>query len=382
VGRLAQAKVPRSTWLARLRQKNLGQWLPGYLRQRWSPERSHNEPITRHLLFTLCDHYEPLWEGVSTNVGTERVRAWEEGYPKLANEFRDADGLPPRHTFFFPGEQYHPSFLDSLGRLARAGFGEVELHLHHDNDSAANLARTLSTYVSAYAWHGHLSRDGEGHPRYGFIHGNWCLANARRDGKWCGVDAELPLLFESGCYADFTFPSAPDECQPRIINQIYWPTGDLEKARAYENGIPAGVGTAKADRILMIQGPLALSRRPGGFRVRIESGAVTAKDPGTLARVRTWVEQDIHVAGRPEWTFVKVHTHGAPEGQAASLLGDGGRRLHQALTQHFNDGRRWKLHYLTAREMYNVARAAIDGRSGDPAAYRNYLLPPPPVAIA
>ena len=368
--------------LARVRQKNLGLWLPGYLRNRWSPDRNGREPITRHLLFTLCDHYEPLWDNASTTVGSRRVRTWEDGYPRLASEFRDADGLPPRHTFFFPGEQYHPALLDSLGRLARDGYGEVELHLHHDNDTEANLARTLSTYVSAYAWHGHLSRDGEGRPRYAFIHGNWCLANARRDGRWCGVNAELPLLFASGCYADFTFPSAPDECQPRIINQIYWPTGDLGRARAYENGVPAGVGTAKADRILMIQGPLAIARRPGGLRLRIDSGAVTARDPGTAQRVKTWVEQDIHVPGRPEWTFVKVHTHGAPEAQAASLLGDGGRRLHRALTKHFNDGKRWKLHYLTAREMYNVARAAIDGRSGDPAAYRDYLLPPPPVVAS
>ena len=30
--------------------------------------------------------------------------------------------------------------------------------------------------------------------------------------------------------------------------------------------------------------------------------------------------------GRPEWVFVKVHTHGAPEPQAASLLGEGGAR--------------------------------------------------------
>jgi hypothetical protein len=370
------------SWLARVRKKNLGLWLPGYLRQRWSRQSTGREPVTRHLLFALCDHYEPLWDGANTSVGAQRVRSWEEGYPRLAREFRDADGLPPRHTFFFPGEQYHPSFLDGLGRLARDGLGEVELHLHHDNDSEANLARALSVYISAYAWHGHLSRDEEARPRYAFIHGNWCLANARRDGKWCGVDAELPLLFASGCYADFTFPSAPDECQPGIVNQIYWPTGDLRQARSYENGVPAGVGTAKADRILMIQGPLALSRRPGRLRLRIDSGAITAHDPGTLERVKTWVDQNIHVSGRPEWTFVKVHTHGAPERQRASLLGEGGRRLHQALTQHFNDGRKWKLHYVTAREMYNVARAAIDGRSGDPAAFRDYLLPPPPVAVS
>jgi hypothetical protein len=32
--------------------------------------------------------------------------------------------------------------------------------------------------------------------------------------------------------------------------------------------------------------------------------------------------------------------------------------------------------------MYNVAIAAMDGRSGDPGQYRDYVLPPPPVARA
>jgi hypothetical protein len=141
------------------------------------------------------------------------------------------------------------------------------------------------------------------------------------------------------------------------------------------------VGERLTDRILLIEGPLALARRPGQLALRIESAAVTAHDPGTPARVRTWVAQHIHVEGRPEWVFVKVHTHGAPDDQAASLLGAGGDTLHAALAR-YNDGRRYRLHYVTAREMYNVAAAAMDGKTGDPAAYFDYLLPPPPAATA
>jgi hypothetical protein len=331
-------------------------------------------------LFCFCDHYEPLWGDASNEVGEERVRAWVEGYPKLVNGFRDSDGRPPRHSFFFPGEQYRPEYLEALAKLARAGFGEVEVHLHHDGDTADKLRSDLHGYLGAYAEHGHLSRDAQGRLRYGFIHGNWCLANARDDGRWCGVDAELPLLFQTGCYADFTFPSAPDECQPGIVNQIYWPSGDLTRPRAYEHGLRARVGRAFDDRILMIQGPLALARRAGRLAVRIESSAITARDPATPERIRTWVAQGVHVAGRPEWIFVKVHTHGAPETQAASLLGAGGRQLHEALTATYADGTRWKLHYVTAREMFNIARAAMDGKRGDPNELRDYVLPPPPVA--
>ncbi len=364
--------------LDRLRKKNLHTWMGGYARHlmRARPSRVAGP---RHVLFAFCDHYEPLWGDASADVGEARVRAWEERYPVLAGEFRDADGRPPRHSFFFPGEQYAPSYLDRLARLARGGFGEVELHLHHDGDTAPKLRADIQRYLSEYAKHGHLSRDRDsGRLRYAFIHGNWCLANARRDRRWCGVDEEIPLLFDTGCYADYTFPSAPDECQPNIVNQIYWPIGDLKKQRAYEQGERARVGDVRRDRILMIEGPLALARRPGALALRIESAAVTAADPPSEARVRTWVEQGIHIGGRPEWVFVKIHTHGAPESQAESLLGDGGRALHRALAK-YNDGRDYILHYVTAREMFNIAVAAMEGARGNPGDYRDHVMAPPPV---
>ena len=67
--------------------------------------------------------------------------------------------------------------------------------------------------------HGLLSRDRyTGEVGYGFIHGNWALDNSRPDGRMCGVDNELDVLRETGCYADFTLPSAPSPTQTRKIN--------------------------------------------------------------------------------------------------------------------------------------------------------------------
>ena len=384
--------------LRNVADKNLHTWLGGYARflagaaisrvasqvARQLPHPFGEQPPAsdgpRHLLFALCDHFEPLWGDVVPSVGAARVRAWEEGYPKLAHEFTDSDGRHPRHSFFFPGEQYSTDSLERLARLTAAGLSEVEFHLHHDDDTALGLRRDLARYLAEFAAHGHLSRDPDGRLRFAFIHGNWCLANARRDHRFCGVDEEIPLLFEAGCYADFTFPSAPDECQPNIVNQIYWPDGDLARSRAYESGVPAHVGDRRNDRLLMISGPLALARRPNSLAPRIENAAVTANDPATPSRIRTWTAQNIHVSGRPEWVFVKVHTHGAPEAQASSLLGDGGRALHRALAEGYNDGERWRLHYVTAREMFNLAIAAMEGCGGDPMPHMNHVLAPPPVA--
>jgi hypothetical protein len=369
--------------LARLKRKNLHTWLGGYARHlgRRAIGRSAGGP--RHLLFAICDHYEPLWgKGTPRDVGDQRVAAWEEGYPALTAGFRDADGHGPRHSFFFPGEEYDPRYLERLARLSAAGHGEVELHLHHDGDTADKLRRDIDDYLHRFAEHGHISRGPGGEFRFAFIHGNWCLANARRDGRWCGVDEEVELLHEAGCYADFTFPSAPDECQPNRVNEIYWPTGDLRRRKAYATGETARVGQVRTDRLLMITGPLALARRPGlRPRLRIESSALSHDDPPSPERLRSWVAQDIHVRGRPEWVFVKIHTHGAPERNAEVLLGRPGRALHEALAREWNDGSRWRLHYVTAREMYNIAVAAMEGRAGDPGHYRDHVIPPPPVAL-
>jgi hypothetical protein len=372
--------------LRALRDRHLETFLSGYLvdegRRMVARRLRPKVEGPRHLLVALCDHYEPLWNEADDQRGAERVRAWREGYPRLASGYRDADGKSPRHSFFFPGEEYRPQFLEPLAELARAGFGEVEIHLHHDGDTAETLERQLRQTIEDFAGHGHLTRGPDGRPRYAFIHGNWALANARSDGRWCGVDAEVPLLFRTGCYADFTFPSAPDQSQPNIVNRIYWPTGDLDAKRCYESGARARVGEVMSDRLLMLQGPLAFARRPGRLSFRIENSALTATNPASSARAKTWVSRNIHVEGRPEWVFVKLHTHGAPDLQAESLLGAGGHELHRVLTTEYNDGRRWQLHYVTAREMYNIAMAAMEGKSGDPNAYRDHVLPPPPAAIS
>jgi len=362
-----------------LKGKQLHHWLGGYVSHLGEARRKALVDGPRHVVFTFVDHWEPLWHDVSDAQGDARVKAWSEGYPALTRDFVDADGVRPQHSFFFPGEQYRARWIDALADLARARLGEVELHLHHDGDTRDTLTRDILRYIGDLGRHGHLSRDPDGRLRYGFIHGNWCLANSSSDGRMCGVDDELCVLFETGCYADFTFPAPESDAQPNIVNQIYWPIGNLAERRAYEHGERARVGEVKRDRLLMIEGPTAIGLRPKKMPLRIEMGDVNANDEVTPARVKQWVDAGISVEGRPEWVFVKVHTHGAPEKQAESVLGRSSRVLHETLTGQYNDGKRWVLHYATAREMFNIAIAAMDGKSGDPNEFRDYSLAPPPV---
>jgi hypothetical protein len=40
--------------------------------------------------------------------------------------------------------------------------------------------------------------------------------------------------------------------------------------------------------------------------------------------------------------------------------------MHEHLESVYNDGKNYVLHYVTAREMYNIVKAAEAGKSGDP----------------
>jgi hypothetical protein len=86
------------------------------------------------------------------------------------------------------------------------------------------------------------------------------------------------------------------------------------------------------------------------------------------------------VEGRPEWIFVKVHTHGTQERDTDTLLGEPMDRAFSHLESHYNDGTDWKLHYVSAREMYNIAKAAEAGLAGDPGQYRDHVVPRPAYA--
>lgn len=363
--------------------RNAHLWLPGLLRARRNRQQASTErPID--VLMCMADHFEPGHGDPGLDVERARMDTWVEQLPRLAARFADADGRPPRHTFFFPAEQYRREHLDRLASLCEAGLGEVEIHLHHDDDTSDNLRATLLEFKTRLAVdHGLLSSAPDGTVRYGFIHGNWALDNARPDGKYCGVNDELTVLRETGCYGDFTQPAAPNVSQTRTVNSVYWAVDDPLAARSHEYGVASQVGrTPPPEGLLMIQGPIALDWHRRIYR--LAPGLDVAAIDGSsgyaplLQRFRMWVDAGIAVRGRPEWVFVKIHTHGAPERNAAVLLGPAMEAFHQAINREFNDGKRYRLHYVTAREMANVVRAAEAGEHGNAGEYRDYMLPPPP----
>ncbi|HUE74568.1 MAG TPA: hypothetical protein VMP01_27115 [Pirellulaceae bacterium] len=313
------------------------------------------------VLICIADHFEPLRGGATITTARERVARWVRGYPELALPFADSRGRPPQHTFFYPAEEYQPELLDTLAGLCQQGLGDVEVHLHHDHDTASALCEKLLTFTAALNdQHGLLARDEADRVTYGFIHGNWALDNSRPDGRWCGVNEEISVLLQTGCYADFTMPSAPAPCQTRTINSIYYAHDDPARPKSHDVGIPARVGARRPDdSLLMIQGPLALdfSRRKHGFLPTIDNGELTGIRPPTLSRLWNWLGARVCVLGQPDLRFVKLHTHGAWEANTSMLLGEPMRAFHAALRAHANIHDGFRYYYVTARELAAVVDA-------------------------
>ncbi len=364
-------------WLA-IRSRNMQIWLPDYLLAR-APQPVAG-PV--HVMFCFVDHFEPMWHGADLATQRARVDRWCADYRSLADRHRDADGRPPQHSFFYPEEEYLQEHLDKVAALCADGYGELEIHLHHDNDTEANFVASMRRFCELlHERHGALPRDpASGELRFAFIHGNWCLDNSRKDGRWCGLDNELILLRELGCYADFTLPAAPSEAQTATVNRIYYAEDDPVRPKSHDTGVPVKVGGQASGDLMIIQGPLALNWKSRRFGIipRIENSDIRRSSPPTPDRVDAWVRTGIHVEGRPEWVFVKIHTHGTQEPDMDTLLGEPSERMHRHLEQHYNDGERYVLHYVTAREMYNIAKAAEAGLAGNPHQYRDYRLPAPP----
>ncbi len=362
-----------------VRRRNAHLWLPGYLRQsvrRGSRPRSGpSNPI--HVILCIADHFEPEWGGASDRVADERVAAWIEKYPQLFGGLRDSDGRCPRHTFFYPIDQYQPRHVGSLAELCRGGFGEVEIHLHHDHDTAANLERTLRGFTEELSHrHGLLGAWPDGRPAYGFVHGNWALDNSRPDGRWCGVDNELEVLRRTGCYADFTLPSAPDATQTRTVNSIYYASGCDGRRKSHDRGVAAGNSHPPPNSLMLIQGPLGLWwKRP--WRPAVENGCLQLSQPPSVRRLESWLRARVQVASRPDWYFVKLHTHGATESNQRVILDRPMVQFHESLAAIAARGSGFHYHYVTAREMFNLARAAESGSKGRVADLLDFEVGPP-----
>ena len=359
-------------------------WTPTYLGDCIRSGERKDPSETIHVMLCIVDHFEPGNGKVDLQRARARVSTWLQRYPALAEVHQDSDGRPPQHTWFFPPHYHQADHLERIVSLCTKGYGEIEMHLHHDHQYpfpetetslAEKIERCLKEYAEYGIW-GYLN----GRRVYAFIHGNWALDNSA-GGKYCGVNNELSILAATGCYADFTFP-APNQCQPKLINRIYYVKDDPNRAKSFSTGIPVRVGGKEWGDLMIIQGPIGLrwKSKPFMSRLCIETAEIDHTNLPIPSRIDYWVKSNIHVIGRPNWIFIKLHCHGAPEVNHESLLGEAADRMYSYFESKYDDGQKYTLHYVTAREMYNIIKAAEAGEVNSPNQYRDYLITKPTYA--
>ncbi len=364
--------------------RNNLKWLPTCLWQRLVRRPVKTAP--GHLIICLADHFEPSIMPERIGIHAERqeqeqrLEHWCREYPRVVRDWPDADGRPFRHTYFYPAEQYNKALIERLAEHCKAGWGEVEIHLHHGieaPDTPEHTRQQIVGFRDALAEQGCLSlMDGAGVPRYAFVHGNSALANSA-GGIACGVDSEMLILSETGCYADLTLPSAPNPSQVAKVNSLYECTLPLGSRAPHRRGRNLECGRPPQIFPLILQGPLLLTfagRKQGWPFPRIENGALTTVNPPTMKRLRLWRKAVITVRGRGDWLFMKLHCHGMDPRDHDVMLGEPMREFIRDLSEGTNNHNRDKVHFVTAREMTNIVLAACDGRDGNPGDYRDYRL--------
>ena len=156
-------------------------WLLPYLKDRLRKRARPAKPMRAWVAIT--DHYEPKGMGASVETALSRVAQWRDKWPRIADAApRDAAGQRPQYSFFYPQEEYRRDLVDGIAEMVRLGVGDVEVHIHHENEQRDSFIRKVSEYCSRLTNDHGLLRQQDGLTVFGFIHGNWALDNSRPDG--------------------------------------------------------------------------------------------------------------------------------------------------------------------------------------------------------
>jgi hypothetical protein len=340
----------------------------------------------KQVIITVANHFEPAWSPDGPLDHKSQLRRLKE-YRKIAratgDAVRDIDGTKFRHTNFYPAEQYNSDLLDIMADMQAEGLGEVEIHLHHGvdkPDTAENLERQLVEFRNTLAErHKCLSRAAnDAQPKYAFVHGNLALANSC-GGRFCGVDNEMQILRDTGCYADMTLPSAPDQSQVQKINEIYEFTGAIDQPAPHREGLRLGSNHHVPQLPVIMQGPLVFNwtRTVKGIPVpRLDDGALVANQALDDGRFRRWMSANVTVQSRSDIVFVKLYCHGFFDHDQSACIGEDAARFFGKLVEDGEKSGKYSIRFASAREAFNIAMAANAGLNGDPNEYRNYVLRP------
>ena len=131
---------------------------------------------------------------------------------------------------------------------------------------------------------------------------------------------------------------------------------------SHNEGVDVGISPRPENSLLMIQGPLLLAWTQRNWGVSENREFVSAKNqPPTKERLELWLRACVSIPAMQNWRFVKLHTHGVCEPNQEVLLGEEMVRFHEGLQERASRDPLFRFHYVTAREMANLALAAEAG---------------------
>ena len=195
------------------------------------------------------------------------------------------------HTYFYPAEQYDRGPARNARRALPRRMGRSR---HSSASWMSCIPTPPKTPGSAYRIprppafrHRCLAfEEGSTAPRYAFVHGNFALANCAA-GRDCGVDSEMQILAETGCYADLTMPDRPLASRANRKTQFRVRVrASARSAAPHRKGNDLAVGRVPAN--LSADGARSARNRSSSARLRslkpaLENGGFTGADPHDAA---------------------------------------------------------------------------------------------------
>jgi hypothetical protein len=346
-------------------------WLPA-LRRKQRP--IENALGTRHVMIAICNRFERS-EKAAQDGKPALLENWRRDLSRLADEFHDAQGIAPRHTFFLPVEEAEAAWVPELGELCRPAGNEIELMTPYPIESAERLREIIQRSKERLARQGWLARDKAGAVRYGFVQG----AKASNSPRLISHQA---ILRETGCYASFLPPELVHDVPPEFDNSLCY---------AYEHDLkdrPRDLRRVRAEReprieegdgLLMVPPPFARdwNRKKFGLVPDLEMSELSAAKPPSRERLRLWLDCRITVEARPNWVFITLHTNGLEPENSKMLLGEPMRKFYRTLTKVAAEDESLRFHCVTAREFINILHAAEAGHSGNPSQFKEFRYQAP-----
>jgi hypothetical protein len=150
-------------------------------------------------------------------------------------------------------------------------------------------------------------------------------------------------------------------------------------SQSYDRRLPLSALRDGTADLMIFEGPLIFSPslNPRHLMLDLDDGDIHDAEHASPARADRWIRANVHVPERPDWVFVKLFAHGiSTPGDVEAVVGSDYEEMLSYLEREYNDGTRYVLHYITARQAYNLARAAAEGATGQPHEYLDAYVPP------